>query len=140
MTIQMIFLDGEEAFVQWTDTDSIYGARHLAEKWHNTPYPFDHSETNVLGSSKKLNRILQRCSDGIDCFVLLDLLGGPNPQFQDHFGATSILHKQMRSIEARLHKLHGLESHKHINQYFTTNRNYAGRISDDHIPFLHRSK
>ena len=53
LTIQMIFLDGEEAFVQWTDTDSIYGARHLAEKWHNTPYSFDYSETNVLGKFKQ---------------------------------------------------------------------------------------
>jgi len=125
LTLQLIFLDGEEAFVRWTDTDSIYGARHLAEKWHNTPYPFSHSETNVL--------------DGIDCFVLLDLLGGPNPQFQDHFSATSNNHRHMRSIESRLHKMSSLENHRHVNQYFTTNRNYAGRISDDHIPFLHRN-
>ena len=27
MTLQLIFFDGEEAFVQWTNTDSIYGAR-----------------------------------------------------------------------------------------------------------------
>jgi len=26
-TLQLLFFDGEEAFVQWTDTDSIYGAR-----------------------------------------------------------------------------------------------------------------
>lgn len=26
-TLQLIFFDGEEAFVEWTDTDSIYGAR-----------------------------------------------------------------------------------------------------------------
>jgi hypothetical protein len=25
--VQIIFLDGEEAFVAWTDTDSLYGAR-----------------------------------------------------------------------------------------------------------------
>ena len=29
-TLQLIFFDGEEAFVAWTDTDSIYGARHLS--------------------------------------------------------------------------------------------------------------
>jgi hypothetical protein len=29
----MIFFDGEEAFKEWTATDSIYGARHLAQKW-----------------------------------------------------------------------------------------------------------
>ena len=32
----MVFFDGEEAFVKWTQTDSLYGARHLAEKWSNT--------------------------------------------------------------------------------------------------------
>ena len=53
LTIQMISLDGKEAFVQWTDTDLISGARHLAEKWHNTPYSFDYSETNVLGKFKQ---------------------------------------------------------------------------------------
>jgi glutaminyl-peptide cyclotransferase len=25
--IQILFLDGEEAFVSWTHTDSLYGAR-----------------------------------------------------------------------------------------------------------------
>jgi Zn-dependent M28 family amino/carboxypeptidase len=28
-----VFFDGEEAFHEWTDTDSLYGSRHLAEKW-----------------------------------------------------------------------------------------------------------
>jgi len=27
-----VFFDGEEAFVKWTDTDSLYGSRHLAKK------------------------------------------------------------------------------------------------------------
>lgn len=27
MTLQLIFFDGEEAFKDWTDVDSIYGAR-----------------------------------------------------------------------------------------------------------------
>lgn len=26
-TLQLVFFDGEEAFVDWTATDSIYGAR-----------------------------------------------------------------------------------------------------------------
>jgi len=29
MTLQLIFFDGEEAFVEWTDTDSVYGARYF---------------------------------------------------------------------------------------------------------------
>ena len=38
-TLQMIFFDGEEAFVNWTDDDSIYGARHLAKHMAETMVP-----------------------------------------------------------------------------------------------------
>ena len=30
LTLQFFFLDGEEAFVSWSSTDSIYGARQTA--------------------------------------------------------------------------------------------------------------
>lgn len=33
-SIWLVWLDGEEAFRNWTDTDSTYGSRHLAEQWH----------------------------------------------------------------------------------------------------------
>lgn len=36
--LMLIFFDGEEAFQEWTDSDSIYGSRHLASKWENTQY------------------------------------------------------------------------------------------------------
>ena len=31
--VWLVWLDGEEAFAEWTDTDSVYGSRHLAQKW-----------------------------------------------------------------------------------------------------------
>ena len=31
--IWLVFFDGEEAFVEWSDSDSLYGSRHLADKW-----------------------------------------------------------------------------------------------------------
>ncbi len=31
--IYLVWLDGEEAVRDWTDTDSVYGSRHLEEKW-----------------------------------------------------------------------------------------------------------
>ena len=65
LTLQFLFLDGEEAFKEWNDHDSIYGAKHLAKKWHEEPYQY----RNVAGNS------LER----IDIFVLLDLLGAKNP-------------------------------------------------------------
>ncbi|MGA2966448.1 MAG: M28 family peptidase [Terriglobales bacterium] len=32
-SVWLVWTDGEEAVRKWTDTDSLYGARHLAEKW-----------------------------------------------------------------------------------------------------------
>ncbi|MBZ5667808.1 MAG: M28 family peptidase [Acidobacteriia bacterium] len=32
-SVWLVWTDGEEAIKTWTDTDSVYGARHLAEKW-----------------------------------------------------------------------------------------------------------
>jgi Zn-dependent M28 family amino/carboxypeptidase len=32
-SVWLVWLDGEEAIKQWSATDSVYGARHLAEKW-----------------------------------------------------------------------------------------------------------
>jgi len=31
--IYVVFFDGEEAVGEWSDTDSVYGSRHLAYKW-----------------------------------------------------------------------------------------------------------
>jgi glutaminyl-peptide cyclotransferase len=31
--VYLVFFDGEEAIHEWTDTDSLYGSRHLAAKW-----------------------------------------------------------------------------------------------------------
>jgi glutaminyl-peptide cyclotransferase len=32
-SVWLVWFDGEEAFKSWSDTDSLYGSRHLAEKW-----------------------------------------------------------------------------------------------------------
>ena len=57
--LQIVFFDGEEAFVSWTDTDSLYGSRHLASLWQN--------EIN-----------------DIDLFILLDLIGAPGMKIRNH--------------------------------------------------------
>ncbi|HEX4594150.1 MAG TPA: M28 family peptidase, partial [Bryobacteraceae bacterium] len=31
--IYLVWFDGEEAFGEWSDTNGIYGSRHLADKW-----------------------------------------------------------------------------------------------------------
>ena len=63
--MQFLFFDGEEAFVDWTATDSIYGSRNYAK---------------VLK-----NKIGNQAFDSIDLFVLLDLIGGDNSNFMNFF-------------------------------------------------------
>ncbi|KAK6998005.1 glutaminyl-peptide cyclotransferase-like protein [Biomphalaria glabrata] len=50
-TLQLLFFDGEEAFIRWSDDDSLYGSRHLAELWERTPdrnYPSVNSLKNIV--------------------------------------------------------------------------------------------
>lgn len=51
-SIWLLWTDGEEAFVKWTDTDSVYGTRHLAQKWQQD------------GTAKKFR-----------AFLLVDMIG-----------------------------------------------------------------
>ena len=38
-SVWLVWTDGEEAFVKWTATDSLYGTKHLAEKWQQDGQP-----------------------------------------------------------------------------------------------------
>jgi len=46
-TLQLIFFDGEEAFAEWSEDDSLYGSRHLAEMMDSQllPGPSDDKKT-----------------------------------------------------------------------------------------------
>lgn len=48
MTLQLVFFDGEESFEEWTDTDSLYGSRHLAERMASTPHPAGSARADML--------------------------------------------------------------------------------------------
>lgn len=39
VTLQLFFLDGEEAFGAWSEADSLYGARNLAQRLEKEPMP-----------------------------------------------------------------------------------------------------
>lgn len=71
--LRFIFFDGEEAFVQWTSTDSLYGSRHLAAKWARQPAP---AQCPATGSSRAKNELAR-----IELFVLLDLIGASDTSF-----------------------------------------------------------
>lgn len=123
LTLQLLFFDGEEALFQWTATDSLYGARHLAEKMEATPHPAEATDTNQL--------------HGIDLFVLLDLIGAPSPRFGNQFANTRHWLSRLQNIERRLHSMNTLADHPNNVQYFWPNVP-VGHIEDDHIPFLIR--
>ena len=58
-SVWLAFLDGEEAIRQWSDQDSLYGSKHLAQKWQQD------------GTSKK-----------IKAFLLADMIGDKDLDIQ----------------------------------------------------------
>ena len=58
-SIQLIFFDGEEAIVDWTADDSLYGSRHLAEVMENEPLPpLSDDEAYLEGYSTQLDAMV----------------------------------------------------------------------------------
>ncbi|KAK1227233.1 hypothetical protein PQX77_009777 [Marasmius sp. AFHP31] len=143
-TLQLVFFDGEEAFFDWTDTDSIYGARHLAEKWHTT-YVLPHSKRRLLGP-------LTTELGSIEHLILLDLLGAPEPLIRSWNSDTAWLFDALLSVETRLGNSGalvydkdgkgGVQPEPHTWKSFFIKRSgpptTLGFIGDDHVPFLKR--
>ena len=151
--VQLLLFDGEEALETWTATDSIYGARSLAEEWENTFHPALSTFRNPLQS--------------ISLFVLLDLLGAKAPVVPSYFITTHWAYAHMAHLESRLRKLglfksspnhatkakkaeeaakkKGKEYKKRAEPVWLREENkkdsdnwLGGLIGDDHEPFLHR--
>ncbi|KAI9314425.1 glutaminyl-peptide cyclotransferase, isoform CRA_b [Dichotomocladium elegans] len=108
-SMQMVFFDGEEAFVHWSPDDSIYGARHLADVWAKT------------GDMSK-----------IDALVLLDLIGARNPIFHNYHQTTDQLFRRLATLEKRLYSTTTMFD----PASFLTYR--SDIMQDDHLPFLER--
>ena len=126
--VQILLLDGEEAWVSWTDTDSIYGSRALAQHWESELHPAMSIHKSPL--------------DSISLFVLLDLLGAENPHVPSYFKSTHWAYQHIASIEDRMRKLKLLETRP--KTHFLTESGKLptqfgrGFVSDDHIPFMAR--
>ena len=142
--VQILFLDGEEAFVSWTNTDSLYGARYvlmplkqskvnenrsLAETWDETYHAAMSTYKNGL--------------DSISLFLLLDLLGVENPKIPSYFKTTHWAYQSLATIEGRLRDL-GLQQSKPDHPFLPESnkdskdfRSVWG-VQDDHIPFMAR--
>ncbi|KAK4698470.1 glutaminyl-peptide cyclotransferase, partial [Phenoliferia sp. Uapishka_3] len=141
-TLQIIYFDGEEAFKDWTHTDSIYGARHLVKQWLQPSLP-------PSPTAPKSRNTLSRISH----LVLLDLLGARNPVIRSFFTATGWFFDEFQHSEERLGSAgllwESVEPDDYaavknkagaMEQSFFLKRKgvqaYAGGIEDDHIPFV----
>ena len=125
--LQIIFLDGEEAFDTWSDTDSIYGAKSLAAEMESTYHPALSTYHNALST--------------IHLFVLLDLLGSRNPKVPSYFKVTHWAYKKMADLEKRLrdHSLFGSSGSPWFYDLDKSNDRWmGGMIGDDHVPFMAR--
>ena len=125
--LQIIFMDGEESFISWTDTDSLYGARALAAEWESTPHPALSTFRNPLSS--------------ISLFVLLDLLGAKNPKVPSYYKTTHWAYRKMSALETRLRDLsHFASSGPPFLPEFNkdTDRWMGNMVLDDHVPFMKR--
>ncbi|KAL4244003.1 Peptide hydrolase [Abortiporus biennis] len=135
-TLQLVFFDGEEAFKDWTATDSIYGAKHLASKWQSTPV--QNSKSFVPSPLTEI--------DMIEHFILFDLLGSKNPVIRSSYINTAWLFDAMASAEHRLaqsghfvYKDPKVDTADNWSSFFLPRDkikiNFGG-IEDDHIPFV----
>lgn len=79
LTIWIAFLDGEEAYVEWTDTDSLYGSRQMAAQLANS------------GELKKVKAV-----------ILADLVGYRELRFKRESNSTTWLVDMVWSTAARL--------------------------------------
>ncbi|KAH9980899.1 hypothetical protein BGW80DRAFT_1267096 [Lactifluus volemus] len=133
-TLQLVFFDGEEAFVYWSNTDSIYGARHLAKTWATTYLP-PHPKRRLMSASTPTTPL-----STIEHLVLLDLLGAAHPRVHSYFPDTGWLFDALISAETRLREARILDAGKLGHSFFrpraATDRSQS-YMGDDHLPFLH---
>ncbi|KAG8972501.1 hypothetical protein FRC05_009854 [Tulasnella sp. 425] len=141
-TLQLVFFDGEEAFIDWRGTDHTYGARHLAEKWGTTYLEPGQQASHRYSRGETM-------LSNIDCLLLLDLLGAETPLIRSYFPPTAWLFDHMVSAEQRLGLDGYFNDHGHNKAYtwqewdsfFMARTNYhtpMNYIDDDHMEFLKR--
>ena len=77
--IYLVWFDGEEAFGEWSASDSLYGSRHLADRW---------AADNMLGK--------------IRAFILVDMIGDKDLDILDEENSSPDLHRLIWSTAVRL--------------------------------------
>lgn len=83
-SVWLVWTDGEEAFVKWSETDSLYGTRHLAQKWQQD------------GTAKTIR-----------AFILLDMIGDADLDIMRDTNSTKWLSELVYQAASQL----GYQSH-----------------------------
>ena len=115
MGLDLVFFDGEEAFVEWTDDDSLYGSRMLATKWE---------AENRLAS--------------IEVMILLDLIGSGVHSFHNAHKRGAWAFAELAQLEKEGRAQGWVSDFQSDAQpYFRTEPSKM-TVQDDHLPFLKR--
>lgn len=124
--LQFIFFDGEEAYVQWSPSDSLYGSRHLAEKWEKQLAP-----AQCRANNPKMNELKR-----IELLMVLDLIGPSDTSFVMYNRDLKRHYDNMVSYEREHLASMGLQARRAAafrNRYVPLQF-----IDDDHVPFMRR--
>jgi Zn-dependent M28 family amino/carboxypeptidase len=79
-SVWLVFDDGEEAVQQWSDSDSLYGTRHLAAKWY---------------ADGTLNHV--------KAFIVADMIGDKDLNILEEMASTPALRNLLRQAAANTH-------------------------------------
>lgn len=145
-TLQLIFFDGEEAFVEWDENDSIYGARHLASKWQSTRVQIKKQNAGNMVYDRDSNKLYTSPIEQMDAMILLDLLGTKDAKVPNTHPETGWIFDRLVDIQKRLvtSKFVSENLQKRVKNpydggifqhgYLTHLNEYS--IQDDHVPFF----
>ncbi|KNE71310.1 hypothetical protein AMAG_15549 [Allomyces macrogynus ATCC 38327] len=119
-TLQLVFFDGEEAWGPISESNSIYGSRHLAATWAATSAPSGGTDTML---------------DTITTFVLLDLLGSRSAPIRNQHLETTAQFQSLIDVEADLRARRFLTAAANTSMTYFEETFERRHIQDDQIPF-----
>jgi len=87
-SVWLVWTDGEEAVKTWSDTDSLYGTRHLAEKWAKDGTLKKIKALMVMDMIGDADLDINRTTNGTPWLLDLIYSAAERGGYQSHFYAT----------------------------------------------------
>ena len=87
-SVWLVWTDGEEAVKTWSDTDSLYGTRHLAEKWEKDGTLKKIKALMVMDMIGDADLDINRTTNGTPWLLDLIYAAAERGGYQSHFYAT----------------------------------------------------